>query len=115
MFGLEHLKASSTPMATGVKFTRDDMPEIVDTKTKELFQRMIGVARWITRMSCPEATFAVSYLACFLQSPSAKMLKAAVQGCRYFKWTIENDVEGRRYEARQDHTPPGFNCRVEKN
>ena len=115
MFGLEHLKASSTPMATGVKFTRDDMPEIVDTKSKELFQRMIGVARWITRMSCPEATFVVSYLACFLQSPSAKMLKAAVQVFRYFKWTIDNDVEGRRYEARPDHTPPGFNCRVGKN
>ena len=76
---------------------------------------MIGVARWITRMSYPEATFAVSNLACFLQSPSAKMLKASVQVFRYFRWTIENDAEGRRYEARQDHTPPGFNCRVEKN
>ena len=75
---------------------------------------MIGVARWIARMPCPEATFAVSYLAYFLRSPSAKMLKAAVQVFRYFKWIIENDVEGRRYEARQDHTPPGFNCRVEK-
>ena len=39
MFGLEHfnLNASSTPMTTGVKFTRDDMPEIIDSKTKELF------------------------------------------------------------------------------
>ena len=59
LFGLEHLKASSTQMATGVKFTRADMPEFVDVKTKELYQRMIGVARWVTRMTCPEATFAV--------------------------------------------------------
>ena len=66
LFGLEHLKESSTPMATGVKFTRAGMPEIVDVKTKELYQRMIGVARWVTRMTYPEATFAVSYLACFL-------------------------------------------------
>ena len=66
-------------MASGVKFTQDDMSEIVDTKTKELFQRMIGVARWITCMSCPEATFSGFYLACFLQSPSAKMLKEAAQ------------------------------------
>ena len=115
MFGLEHLKGSSTPFATGVKFTRADMPEVVDTKTKELFQRMIGVARWIARMTCPEATFAVSYLACFLQSPSTKMLKAAVQISRYFKWTIDNEVEGRFYTAKHNHTPPGFNCRVEKN
>ena len=32
-----------------------------------------------------------------------------------FKRTIENDAEGRRYEGRQDHTPPGFNCCVGKN
>ena len=37
MFGLEHLKASSTPMATGVEFTRDDVPEIVDTKNEGVF------------------------------------------------------------------------------
>jgi hypothetical protein len=115
MFGLEHLKGSSTPFATGVKFTRADMPQVIDIKTKELFQRMIGVARWITRMTCPEATFAVSYLACFLQSPSTKMLKSAVQIFRYFKWTLENEIEGRFYEAKQNHTPPGFNCRVGKN
>ena len=84
------------------------MSEVIDTKTKELFQRMIGVARWIARMTCPEATFAVSYLACFLQSPSTKMLKAAVHFFRYFKWTIDNEVEGRFYEAKQNHTPPGI-------
>ena len=62
------------------------------------------------------ATCSVSYLACFWQSPSAKMLKAAVPVFRYFKWAIENDAEGRRYEARQqDRTPTGFNCRVGKN
>ena len=115
MFGLEHMKGSSTPFATGVKFSRADMPEVVDVNTRDIFQKMIGVARWITRMTCPEATFAVSYLACFLQSPSTKMLKAAVQIFRYFIWTIDNEVEGRFYEMKQDHTPPGFNCRVGKN
>ena len=48
-FGLEHVKGSRAPFATGVHFTRADMPEAADTKTKELFQRMIGVARWIAR------------------------------------------------------------------
>ena len=115
LFGLEHLKESSTPMATGLKFTRAGMPEIVEVKTKEVYQRMIGVARWITRMTCPEATFAVSYLACFLQSPSTKILKAAVPVFRYFKWTMQNAVEGRCYEMKENHVPPGFNCRVGKN
>ena len=43
------------------------------------------------------------------------MLKAAVQISRYFKWPIDNEAEGRFYEAKQNHTPPGLNCRVEKN
>ena len=43
------------------------------------------------------------------------MLKAAVQIFRSFKWTIDNEVEGRFYTAKHNHTPPGFNCRVEKN
>ena len=43
------------------------------------------------------------------------MLKAAVQVFRYFKWTIQNAVEGRCYEMKENHVPPGFNCRVSKN
>ena len=115
LFGLEHLKSSSMPMATGVKFTRSDMPEVVDVHTRDIFQKLIGVARWVTRMTCPEATFAVSYLACFLQSPSQKMLKAAIQIFRYFKWTIEMKIEGRHFTMQHNQKPPGFNCQVGKN
>ena len=77
---------------------------------------MIGVARWVSRNTCFEATFAVSYLACFLENPSEPMLKAAVQIFRYFKWTIEAGVEGCCFSAASFPLfPPGFNIRVGKN
>ena len=117
-FGLDHMKSSPTPMATGVKFAKAVMPEHVDEGRRDLFRRMLGVARWITRNSTPEATFAVSYLACYLENPSIAMLKAAVQIFRYFKWTLENDVQGRCFRApsSDDVSPPGFgNLKVKKN
>ena len=118
MFGLDNMKSSATPMATGVKFTKADMPEHVDERRRDVYRRMLGVARWITRNSTPEATFAVSYLACFLENPSANMLKAAVQMFRYFKWTIENGVEGRCFRAPGPDgvSPQGFGrLRVARN
>ena len=119
LFGLEKMKSAATPMSTGVKFTKADMPEVVDVRRRDIYRRMLGVARWISRNSCPEACFAVSYLACFLESPSDNMLKAAVHVFRYFKWTIENDVEGRCFRGadvgRGGIFPPGFTVRVGKN
>ena len=117
MFGLDNAKSAPVPMASGVKFVKADMPEVVDERRRTIYRKMLGVARWISRNSCPEANFAVSYLACFLENPSAPMLKAAVQVFRYFKWTIENDVEGRCYRlpAHHDAIPPGFNVRVGRN
>ena len=116
-FGINKAKPAPTPMASGVKFTKANMPEEVDPRRRDLYRRMLGVARWIIRMSCPEACFAVSYLACYLENPSQEMLNAAVYLFRYFKWTIENDVEGRCFTApkRTGIIPPGFNVRVGKN
>ena len=119
MFGLDNAKSAPVPMASGVKFVKADMPETVDERRRTIYRKMLGVARWISRNSCPEANFAVSYLACFLENPSAPMLKAAVQVFRYFKWTIENDVEGRCFRGadvgRGGIIPPGFTVRVGKN
>ena len=44
MFGLENMKSSPTPMSTGVKFTKADMPEHVDERRRDTFRRMLGVA-----------------------------------------------------------------------
>ena len=116
-FGLEKATPAATPMATGVKFTKADMPEHVDERRRNLYRRLLGVARWISRNSCPEACFAVAYLACFLENPSQLMLNAAVHLFRYFKWTIANDVEGRVFRApdRRGLRPSGFNVSVGKN
>ena len=117
MFGFHNLKSAATPMASGVKFTKEDMPAEVDVRRRDTFRRLLGVARWISRNSTPEATFAVSYLACFLENPSAAMVSATTQIFRYFKWTIENDVEGRCFRAPSDGDvyPPGFKHKVKKN
>ena len=118
MFGFHNMKSAATPMATGVKFTKADMPAVMDERRRDIFRRLLGVARWISRNSTPEATFAVSYLACFLENPSAAMVIAATQIFRYFKWTIENDVEGRCFRASSDGggvVPPGFKHKVKRN
>ena len=93
VFGFENLKSAETPFAVGVKFTSDDMPTEVDETRKNTFLRMIGVARWVTRNACPEATFAVAYLSCFMASPSKGMMTALVRVFRYFKWALEQDVD----------------------
>ena len=115
--GLDRMRSSSTPMASGVKFFSSDMPAEVDVRRRDIYRRLIGVARWITRNACPEANFAVSYLSCFLVNPSAAMLKAVVQVFRYFKWTVENDVEGRCFRAPPAGgvIPLGFKLKVGKN
>ena len=73
-FGFENLKPSSTPIAQGMKFTKEDMPADVDEERKSSYLRMIGVARWVARNALPEATFAVAYLSCFMASPSKGMM-----------------------------------------
>ena len=116
MFGLENLKSSETPFAVGVKFTSDDMPAEVDETRKNTYLRMIGVAWWVTRNACPEATFAVAYLSCFMASPSKGMMTALVRVFRYFKWVLEQDVDAVRFDARgMDATPPGFNVKIGRN
>ena len=114
MFGLENVKPAQTPMASGVKFTKADMPEVVDVRRRDAYRRLLGVARWVSRNSCPEACCAISMLACFLENPSQGMLTAAVYVFRYFKFTIENNCEGRCFRApdRGGVTPPGFTVRV---
>ena len=106
--GFENLKPAETPFATGVKFTKEDMPAEVDEARKTTYLRMIGVARWVTRNACPEATFAVSYLSCFMASPSKGMMTALVRVFRYFKWVIMCDLDAIVYNAKFDSTPPGF-------
>ena len=116
VFGLENLKSSETPFAVGVKFTSDDMPAEVDETRKNTYLRMIGVARWVTRNACPEATFAVAYLSCFMASPSKGMMTALVRVFRYFKWALEQDVDAVRFDVRSNNaTPPGFNVKIGRN
>ena len=113
MFGFENLKSAETPFAVGVKFTKEDMPADIDAERKSTFLRMIGVARWIARNSCPEATFAVAHLSCFMASPSKAMMTALVRVFRYFKWTIEQDIDATRFDmGNVNATPPGFSVTV---
>ena len=117
-FGFENLKPSSTPIAQGMKFTKEDMPADVDEERKSSYLRMIGVARWVARNALPEATFAVAYLSCFMASPSKGMMTALVRVFRYFKWAVLNDVDQVCFDSntvKRGHVPPGFNCRVGKN
>ena len=116
MFGFENLKSAETPFAMGVKFTKEDMPAEIDAERKSTFLRMIGVARWVARNSCPEATFAVAHLSCFMASPSKAMMTALVRVFRYFKWTLEHEVDATHFDkGNVDKKPPGFNVKVGHN
>ena len=125
MFGFENLKPIDSPFAVGVKFTKEDMPAEVDETRKSTFLRMIGVARWVSRNACPEAIFAISYLSCFMASPSKGMMNALVRVFRYFKWAVIYEVDSVQWQAAArrprskdcapGHTPPGFNVKVGQN
>jgi hypothetical protein len=93
-FGLTKAKSADTPFAPGVKFRQEDMPSEPAVRNVDAAHQMLGVANWIVRLGCHEATFAVSYLSQFMRNPNGGVLKAIVRIFRYFKWLLENDCEG---------------------
>ena len=93
-FNLTKAKSADTPFATGVKVTQADMPTEVDLRRMETVRAMLGCGNWIARLTCPEAVYAISYWSQFMSNPSASVLRGVVRVFRYYKWTIENDVEG---------------------
>jgi hypothetical protein len=87
-------KSITTPMEVGTKHRKDDMPVVVIPEWRDIAQRSLGIAGWICQMTMPEALYAWSYLAQHAANPNKAVLKDIKRLFRYFKWTLENNVEG---------------------
>jgi len=99
-------KSISTPMEVGTKHYKADMPSEVNPELRALAQRNLGIAGWICQMTMPEALYAWSYLAQFASNPNAAVLKDVKRLFRYFKWTLEKNVEGLTFTPLQDLNVP---------
>ena len=93
-FNLTKAKSADTPFATGTKVTQAYMPTEVVLRRIETIRAMLGCGNWIARLTCPEAVYAISYWSQFMSNPSASVLRGVARVFRYYKWTIENNVEG---------------------
>jgi hypothetical protein len=99
MHNLMEATSCNTPMVANHGYTTDSQPDEVDVDRRKLYRSVVCSANWLVQWTCPEGLVAVSTLSRYLQNPSAEMMRAAFRLLRYFKWTIENDVEGLLFDG----------------
>jgi hypothetical protein len=81
-------------MEFGCKHRKEDMPTTPDHRRRALAQHILGIAGWICSMTVPEALFAWSYLAQYSSNPNNAVIKDIKRLFRYFKWLLEENLEG---------------------
>ena len=89
----------NTPMIANHGYATGSQPDEVDIDRRKLYRSVVCSANWLVQWTCPEGLVAVSTLSRYLQNPSAEMMRAAFRLLRYFKWTIENKVEGLLFDG----------------
>jgi hypothetical protein len=99
MHNLVAATSCNTPMIANHAFTTESQPDEIDIERRKLYRSVVCSANWLVQWTCPEGLVAVSTLSRYLQNPSAEMLRAAFRLLRYFKWTIENEVEGLLFDG----------------
>ena len=113
--GMTDCKPAETPFQQGIRFTEADMPEVPDARRISSYRKMMGIANWVVRNTCPEGMFAVSYLSQFLSNPSEKMHRQLCRLFRYFKFTIEHNFEGITFRVQPHHAVFGQGGMIPKN
>ena len=104
----DSFKSSNTPMEFGCKHRKDEMPALgdADPKHRKFAQKCLGIAGWLCQTTMPEVVYAWSYLAQFASNPNLAVLKSIKRLFRYFKWTVENNVEALLYHPLKDLSVP---------
>ena len=95
-------KSMETPFQTGIKFTKDDMPDEPDARRIATYRKLLGIANWVTRNTAPECMYAISHLSEFMSNPSEGMLKQLVRVFRYLKFSLEQGFEGMQFSVKHD-------------
>lgn len=75
-------KGTKSPMETNFQFKEEDSIDIP-------YRELIGSLLYISTMSRPDITFAISYLSRFLDKPTKTLWTAAKRILRYIKETID--------------------------
>lgn len=102
-YNMQDCKGKSTPMEKGFQFNKDN--EIIDVP----YRQLIGSLMYVSTISCPDITYAVSYLSRFLDTPTQETWNASKRILRYLKETKEkrlvfkkNDIQDRTINAFSD-------------
>ena len=85
-FGLEKAKPVSTPMEPGADFTPSSpstSPTLLITTEKTTYREMIGSLMYLSTMSRPDITYAISTLSQYLDSPHTTHLDAVKRVFKY--------------------------------
>lgn len=89
-FGLEESRAATTPLEPGIDLTPDS-PSVSSTlltpSEKTKYREMIGSLMYVSVMTRPDITFAVSTLSQYLETPHSTHLKAVTRVFRYLLGT----------------------------
>lgn len=81
-FNMMDCKGTKSPMETNFQFKEEDSIDIP-------YRELIGSLLYISTMSRPDITFAISYLSRFLDKPTKTLWTAAKRILRYIKETID--------------------------
>ena len=100
---LSDAKSIETPFQSGIKFTKEDMPDVPDARRVATYRKLLGIANWVVRSTCPEGMYAISHLSEFMSNPSESMLTQLVRVFRYFKFTIEHDCDTLKFKVGWQH------------
>ena len=77
--GLDNTKPVTTPMEPGVDLTPDSpsvLPKLLTPTKKTTYRKMIGLLMYLSTMTCPNITYAVSTLSQYLDSPHTTHFEA---------------------------------------
>jgi hypothetical protein len=89
-FGLDKARPASTPMEPGVDLTPDSpaiSPILLTSAEKTTYREMIGSLMYLSTMTRPDITFAVSTLSQYLDSPHTTHLEAVKRVFKYLAGT----------------------------
>ena len=89
-FGLEESRAATTPLEPGIDLTPDSpsvSPTLLTPSEKTKYREMIGSLMYVSVMTRPDITFAVSTLSQYLETPHSTHLKAVTRVFRYLLGT----------------------------
>ena len=89
-FGLQNARSVSTPLPPGIDLSpgmEHISPKLLSASEKRTYHEVIGSLMYLSVMTCPDITYAVSILSQRLENPSITHLEFARRVIRYLKAT----------------------------